>query len=184
MKLEKSGERSLPPEYPAIAEEIMRMAEADQKMRRAAATGEAWDPETDIRNTKRMREIVTEIGWPTIRKIGPQASKQAWLLVQHADHDLPFQKESLALMQAAPPGEVIGCNIAYLEDRIATHEGRPQLYGTQFSTNDEGLLEPYPIADPEKLDERRASYGLEPFAEYAKWADDENARRKEKSGGL
>lgn len=153
-------------QYPKIADELIRMAEEDQKMRISAQQGGAWDPEVDIRNTTRLREIIVEIGWPTAGKVGATASKKAWLLAQHADHDLKFQKECLELMRATPPHDVLARNIAYLEDRIATHENRPQLYGTQFRTNDDGLLEPFPIFEVERLDERRKSMDLEPFSEY------------------
>jgi hypothetical protein len=41
----------------------------------------------------------------------------------------------------------------------------PQLYGTQFTVTDRELG-PRPIEDPQRLDERRAEAGLEPFADY------------------
>ncbi|WP_020393339.1 DUF6624 domain-containing protein [Kribbella catacumbae] len=44
--------------------------------------------------------------------------------------------------------------------------GRPQLYGTQFVSDDNGALQPRPIDRPESLDDRRAAVGLDPFAEY------------------
>lgn len=160
-----------------LATEIERMAEVDQRMRHEAATNGTWDLEIDRRNTIRLKEIIAEIGWPTISKVGQRASAKAWLLAQHADHDLNFQKECLALMTDAVAGDVSPRNIAYLDDRVATHESRPQLYGTQFRTSDDGMLEPYPILEPEKLDERRAKMELEPFAEYQKWADEENAKK-------
>ena len=48
---------------------------------------------------------------------------------------------------------------------MRVHAGQPQLYGTQFTvTGDE--FGPFPIEDPQRLDERRAEAGLEPFAAY------------------
>jgi hypothetical protein len=41
----------------------------------------------------------------------------------------------------------------------------PQLYGTQFTVTG-GEFGPHPIEDPQRLDERRAAAGLEPFADY------------------
>lgn len=40
----------------------------------------------------------------------------------------------------------------------------PQIYGTQFRMVN-GLIEAFPIRDPEYVDERRASMGLATFAE-------------------
>jgi hypothetical protein len=54
---------------------------------------------------------------------------------------------------------------------VRVHAGQPQLYGTQFTVTG-GELDPFPIEDPQRLDERRAQTGLEPFAAYeARHAD-------------
>mgnify|MGYP001560728744 CR=1 FL=1 len=59
--------------------------------------------------------------------------------------------------------DVDQADVAYLEDRILVNEGKPQLYGTQFL---EGA--PRPIKDPDHVDERRKSVGLESLAEGIK----------------
>ena len=123
------------------------------------------DPEGAF-TTARMKEIVAQIGWPAASKFGRHTAHLAWLLVQHADQDVDFQRECLRLMREAPEGEVSRADVAYLEDRVRVHEGRPQLYGTQFHTDERGELVPRPIEDPGRLDERRAAAGLQPLAEY------------------
>ena len=60
---------------------------------------------------------------------------------------------------------VVPADLAYLEDRVRVHAGQPQLYGTQFNIAG-GEFGPFPIEDPQRLDERRAQAGLEPFAAY------------------
>ena len=90
----------------------------------------------------------------------------AWLLVQHADHDRAFQKKCLDLLKSQPPGEVHLANIAYLEDRVRVGEERPQLYGTQFHVDEQGNFGPFPIEDPDNVDQRRKSMKLETLAEY------------------
>jgi hypothetical protein len=148
----------------AIAAEILAMADGDQRMRReVAANTRSWDPSVDDRNARRMRAIISEIGWPTTSKVGAQAEHMAWLLVQHAD--LEFQKECFALMAREPAEEVCARHLAYLEDRIRVREGLPQRYGTQLQESDGGW-EPLPTLDPEDLDARRQAVGLEPIAEY------------------
>ena len=42
----------------------------------------------------------------------------------------------------------------------------PQRYGTQGHCTGAGTWEPWPCEDPARLDERRASVGLEPEAAY------------------
>ena len=66
----------------AIAAEILAMAEADQRMRHeVSANQRSWDQSVDERNTRRLRDIVGEIGWPTRSTVGAQAEHMAWLLV-------------------------------------------------------------------------------------------------------
>ena len=146
-----------------VAEEVIKMAVRDQAMRQSGK----WDDQVDRQNTERMKQIIKKISWPTISKVGSQASFDAWLLVQHADHDLKFQKSCLQLMQQAPIDEVLPKNIAYLEDRILVTEGKLQKYGTQLERTTNALIIK-PVTDPDNLDRRRASVGLEPIDEYLK----------------
>jgi uncharacterized protein DUF6624 len=122
----------------------------------------------DARNTARMKQIVSRYGWPGRSLVGEEGADAAWLLVQHADRDLAFQKECLAKLQAAfRAGEASGQNVAFLEDRIAVAEGRLQTYGTQFQGKGAELA-PAPIEDQAHVDERRKSVGLNSMAEYEK----------------
>lgn len=170
--MEKPNREGAPSELPQIAKEIERMADEDQNMREKS-NEEGWDIKIDRRNTEAMKGIVAQIGWPTISKVGEKVSKLAWLLVQHADHDLKFQQACLSLMREQPAGEVSARDIAYLEDRVRVNAGREQLYGTQFRTelDKEGQVTffgPQPIEDEEHVDERRAEVGLDSMEEYRK----------------
>jgi hypothetical protein len=137
------------------------MAERDQQMR----IRNSWDPNLDRRNAERLKEIVADIGWPTISKVGANASQCAWLLVQHADHDIDFQRHCLRLMHEAG-SDVSSQDVAYLEDRVRIKEGRPQLYATQIAFDESGELVQPTIEDPDGVDSRRKRIGLEPLAEY------------------
>jgi hypothetical protein len=155
--------------FPEIAKEIDAMAEADQNMRKRVKDEPGfWDNSVDKKNTERMKEIVSEIGWPTISKVGGKSSLNAWVIVQHADHDIEFQKYCLSLMGKEVQEEVSQKNIAYLEDRVRVHSGQPQIYGTQFKLID-GKFIPDEIEDPEHVDERRKKMGLTTMAEYTQF---------------
>lgn len=120
----------------------------------------------DETNTRRMREIVDRNGWPGTDLVGEQGMEAAWLLVQHADRDPEFQARCLELMRdAVTRGTASARNLAYLEDRVRLHQGRPQLYGTQLEVRG-GRLQPFQLEDPDHVDERRSAAGLEPLAEY------------------
>ena len=150
-----------------FAAEILAMADRDQAMRRAVTSGDATSEwEVDRANTARLGAIIEEIGWPTRSRVGDAAEHAAWLLAQHADHDVPLQRRCLELMRAEPEAEVCLRHLAYLEDRIAVHENRPQRFGTQLAGSAEDGYRAGALADPEHVDELRRSMGLEPLAEY------------------
>ena len=153
----------------AFASQIERMADEDQRLRRKLADLNSDVAAADARNTERLREIVDEIGWPTRSKVGERAEHLAWLLVQHADRDLAFQRRCLDIMRREPPNEVCPKHLAYLEDRVLVAEGRLQRYGTQLRLTEHGL-DARPIEDPDAVDERRLGVGLEPLADYVERA--------------
>lgn len=139
-----------------FSSEILQMAQEDRAMRdKFNETGE-FSGEIDNLNTERMKAIVSEIGWPTISKVGDEASYEAWLLVQHSP-DIHFQKRCLELMKQEPENELNKQNIAYLEDRINVSEGRPQKYGTQSDAS--GKL--FPIEDVKRVNEFRRLLGMD-----------------------
>ncbi|GAA2071809.1 hypothetical protein GCM10009801_23850 [Streptomyces albiaxialis] len=117
----------------------------------------------------RLREILRAHGWPT----DPEAAEAAWLLAQHADRQLDVQRLALRLLQeavrAGAAGEDGARQAAFLDDRLAVNEGREQSYGTQIGgITDEGAPVPWPVADPEGMDTRRAAVGIPPFEAYTR----------------
>jgi len=167
---------------PVIAAEIAQMYEADQAKRKRWEQQKRnviseEDVALDEKNTERMKEIVSEIGWPTASKVGKEGAHHAWLLVQHADHDVDFQLHCLELMKEASANEVDKTDIAYLEDRVRVNQGRGQLYGTQFMQKNNQHI-PRPIEDEKNVDKRRSEVGMGPLQEqidhmYAQYPPDD-----------
>lgn len=123
--------------------------------------------EVDRRNTERMKKIVEQYGWPTAPMVGSDGARSAWLLVQHADHDVEWQQRCLGLMEANRiTGRVHLADIAYLTDRVLVNTGKPQVYGTQFHSEG-GTRTPRPIRDVETVNERRGAMGMGTIEEYA-----------------
>ena len=69
------------------------------------------------------------------------------------------------MQAAAKANELDRSLIALTIDRIRVGQGKPQVYGTQFKEVD-GKLVLEPLQDPQHVDQRRASVGLPPLAEY------------------
>ncbi|MGI5292819.1 DUF6624 domain-containing protein [Nonomuraea polychroma] len=156
-----------------LRDELLRRMERDQKVRLSLpedgpvpeALMEVWRS-VDADNTAFLKQVIDTHGWPGHDLVGEEAAHAAWLLAQHADHDLAFQQRCLMLLRdAVGRGQATAQDLAYLVDRVRVGEGRPQVYGTQYRSCD-GALQPQPIEAPERLDERRAEAGLEPYADY------------------
>ena len=141
------------------------MVKEDQQMRRSGK----WNSKVDLKNIQEMKKIIKKYGWPDIDLVGKKASEGAWLLAQHADHDVKFQEKCLKLIKEKLKNKKVSpANYAYLKDRVNVNKNMPQIYGTQFYLNKKNQLVPKPIRDKKNLDKRRKQYGLEPFKEYEK----------------
>lgn len=112
-------------------------------------------------NAKVLEGIIDEIGYPTIDKVGKEASEAAWLVIQHAIGQPAFMKRCRELLEiAVRENKADPIDLAYLADRIAVFEGKPQLYGTQFDWDENGVLSPNNFDGLAKVNERRRSIGL------------------------
>ena len=161
-----------------LRRELLRRRDQDQRVRRLVSPPKGqhmarlpdevaaeWQ-RVDEDNTRWLGDLLTTRGWPGRTMAGEDGAQAAWLLAQHADRAPALQRAFLdAVRGAVGQGEASPAHLAYLEDRVRVHAGQPQLYGTQFTVTSD-TFGPYPIEDPQRLDERRAAAGLEPFAVY------------------
>ncbi|HEY4311369.1 MAG TPA: DUF6624 domain-containing protein [Pirellulales bacterium] len=126
---------------------------------------EATMKSVDAENVAWLKQLVDQQGWPKITQAGRDGAHAAWLIVQHASADRPFQRHCLDLMVDMPKDEISAPNVAYLTDRVLLAEGKKQLYGTQFTSAD-GRWQPLPLENEAFVDKRRAEVGLGPLADY------------------
>lgn len=107
---------------PALQKQLLKLREEDQGALRSQL------PEAKLLRVQHstravLQGILRGRGWPKLSAVGADAAQGAWLIVQHADDDLPWQREALAMMEGLlPSGEVRKSDIAYLRDRIAHSE--------------------------------------------------------------
>ncbi len=122
--------------------------------------GPRWQ-KIDSSNTLALKELLKTYAWIKISEFGVEADDNAWLLVQHADLDVPFQKQVLSILEKLYPiGETNPRNYAYLYDRVARAENRPQRFGTQGQCVSPGHWEPFTSEDPGTVEQRRKDMGL------------------------
>lgn len=157
-----------------VRQELVQLGEEDQAIRQGLTPDRMQDTvfakqmlRADSARTARLRLIIEAYGWPDSARVGPEASKAAFLILQHSPvHE--FQREMLPTIENLGQGGAIPRDeAALLVDRVLVHEGQPQRYGTQFSMID-GRLVLDSVADPAGLEERRRSMGLPTMDEYMK----------------
>jgi len=119
------------------------------------------------KNVDIVKRIITEIGFPTISITSQKAYKAAVLVVLHSG-DLEFLNQSIKDLQKADNVSIQKRDIAYMIDKARVIQKLPQLYGTQYNIDKDGVLKYIDIEKPEDLEKRRAEYGMESFEEYKK----------------
>ena len=157
-----------------LAEYILKMAEKDQRIRKEALKNKNKNKarlkilRTDKKNFLKAKKIIEKYGWPTFDLIGKRASRAFWLVVQHADTDVNFQKECLNfLKRAVKENQAFPQNEAYLTDRVLINQGKKQKFGTQLKVKNNKLVFS-PISDKKNVNKRREKYGLNSLEEYFK----------------
>lgn len=117
-------------------------------------------------NTAWLKREIPSHGWFDAPTYGADADDAAWLIVQHSDRDLEFQRQVLTLLTALPAGATNPRNLAYLSDRIAVADHRPQRYGTQVTCENGHEVPRDGLDDAGNVDARRAAAGLTPLRSY------------------
>ncbi len=121
----------------------------------------------NVANADWLKADLRDHGWYRISTYGADADGAAWLIAQHARHDLAFQKEVLAMIEPLwQSGETKGQNFAMLYDQTAYYEGRPGRFGVMGDCAGRGVWTPAPLEDQAATDAWRAKAGMSPFAEY------------------
>ena len=155
------------------AQRIIDLKNADLELRdRLVQNGQLGDgyneemAELHTKNAKILNDIIDTIGYPTIDKVGKEASEAAWLVIQHSIGIPGFMKKCMELLdKAVNENKAEPIHLAYLADRIAAFEGKPQRYGTQFDWDENGELSPKLFDDLAKVNQRRKSIGLNTLEE-------------------
>ncbi len=118
----------------------------------------------DSVNLVKVDSLINKYGWLGPDQVGSDGNTTIFAVIQHAN--LTTQKRYLPLMrEAVKEGKAKAKHLALLEDRVALGEGRKQIYGSQLGFPGYAVL---PLENPDSVDIRRASVGLEPLGVYLK----------------
>lgn len=119
-------------------------------------------------NFATMEKLIVEKGWPTYEMVGKLAADGPLLIINHHKEEAIRVKYLPRIKQACLKGEGSCIEYAKIQDRILVNTGKLQLYGMQFRYNNKRELEPFPIQEPKRVEERRKKIGLEPLKKYLK----------------
>ena len=116
-----------------------------------------------------LDSILNKTGrWPGLDIVGWNGDASAWMIAQHADHDVAFQEKCFEfLLRAYEQENTNPHNVAYLYDRIRINKGEKQRYATQMRIIDKEVVF-INLEDEERIEYYRACYNLPPIYLYKK----------------
>jgi hypothetical protein len=173
--------------HPTISEQLIKIKQADLQLREKlnveGRLSSGYNPEMRAvheANADILGLIIDEISYPTIDKVGEDGSDAAWLIIQHAISRPNFMKKCLLLLETAViERQAKPIHLAYLSDRIASFQELPQLYGTQFDWDENGIMKPKPYDDVNKVNERRSEIGLNSLEEQIEIIREQSSQENE-----
>lgn len=159
-----------------ISEKIIELKNKDLELRnqliKKGELNNGYHPEMEKLHNKNvgiLTKIIDSIGYPTIDKVGKEASESAWLVIQHSIGQPEFMKKCAHLLKnAVLEKNANPINLAYLTDRIAVFEEQPQTFGTQFDWDENGEMSPQAFDNLASVNQRRQSIGLNSLEEQIK----------------
>ncbi|AUD04109.1 DUF6624 domain-containing protein [Spirosoma pollinicola] len=132
--------------------------------------------EIDSSNSKRVRQIIHQVGYPGKSLVGEPTNEAAWYVIQHSKNINQFFP---LIEEAGQKKELPFKLVAMMQDRLFVNQGKEQLYGTQARCDNPpagsvGNQQPdcyiWPIRDAAGVNERRKQAGFGDTVE-------ENAKR-------
>jgi hypothetical protein len=176
VKKEREYEEKL--KNPALRRKINLMVISDQQLRyKKVQTKDAKElekidqdiRESDQKNWLEAKNIVGTYGWPKLSDIGKDGQNNLWLIVQHADHDVSFQRKVLEKMKPLIESKEVNLeNYAFLSDRVLCNLNYLQEYGTQVNWTSNGMASSFRDINQEwNTNQERKKIGLPSLEIYA-----------------
>jgi hypothetical protein len=161
---------------PDLRAELLRMLDIDQKARAECVKGTADEQKKcfvetlekiDQPHAARLNEIFVQTGFPTEKSVGKDGLQAFMILLQHTPDETLRRKSIKPITKAFKRREIPPHDYANFVDRLLVHQGKPQLYGSNFDMKD-GKLVMSPVRNRQNLARRRKKIGLPPIEEYAR----------------
>lgn len=158
--------RSRPPANPGLRDRIESLVKADQEVRRQKGFDAAKMNATDARNAPALQQILDNYGVPTFAMVGPQATGDFILMIQHQPPR--FRQQVLPkLKRLVDSGQADPGSYALVYDLSQRDLGKKQLYGERLECGAGEKMHEAPIEDESHVNQRRAELGLMRVELYA-----------------
>lgn len=138
-------------------------------------------------NSAKLSAILKTYGFPTLKNSDAGVTAAAWRIVQHSIGAPAFMRGCLRLFARYTYEEIPLKERAYLEDRIAFYERRPQRFGTQFDYTRKGVMAVWWLESREEAEALRRTAGLpslkeaeEAFRNYPRVSLEEAAQMRKR----
>ena len=158
-----------------LRDELLKMRDVDQKVREDCPKRSADEQikcyaeiseKVDKPNTKRLNEIYEESGFPTFKAVGKEGVEAFMLILQHTPDEALRQKMLKPIEKAFKRKEISANEYTNYVDRLLVHQGKPQIYGSNFDLKD-GKLVMSKVKDRKNLAKIRRKAGLPTIEKYA-----------------
>lgn len=116
----------------------------------------------------KVKNLYKRFGYLGYDKVGEEGESDFWIVAQHADNDLAFQKEILSALEIETKNNNADkAHYAMLEDRVAVNMNKAQRFGSQVKYNERGQAVPkIGLLDSANVEQLRHDYGLDSFKVY------------------
>lgn len=117
----------------------------------------------ELKEILKSPQCLSMQGWFEPPQFSDKIADYAFIIPQHADYDLPFQRAVLARMaQSVSTSQKNLTLYAYLHDRVSINSGVPQRYGTQGQETEDGTWHPFECEakSPEEVEKLGVELGM------------------------
>lgn len=158
-----------------LRDELLKMQEVDQKTREDCPKKNADEQikcyakiseKVDKPNSERLKEIYEKNGFPTFKTVGKEGVEAFMLILQHTPDENLRQKMLNPIEKAFKRKEISSNEYTNYVDRLLVHQGKPQIYGSNFDFKD-GKLMMSEVKNLKNLNKIRRKAGLPTIEEYA-----------------
>lgn len=154
--------------YPEVLKTLLELRELDQAYRQGRGNPNVSSRTIDSLNQIKLDSLIHIYGWLGYREVGKSGENASFLIAQHADNNLIFQKRCLALiLEELFIGNVYPPNYALLYDRDRVNSGEAQLFGSQVELDEaSNKFIPRKTVSMELVNAYRLYFGLDTIESY------------------